>query len=134
MSRRLYVPLVVDELTVLRDRGVPAGTAAFAVTSEMRSEQPGADEEDLEFEAMCESLDAATERRQQPGQRRVVVAADGAATDDGSGARVRLDAALALDEVVSLHVEETAAEVGAGYDDLLWYDVTELDDLVAGNA
>ena len=33
---------------------------------------------------------------------------------------------------MSFHVEEDAGGVGSGYDDLLWYDVTELPDLAAG--
>lgn len=124
---RAYVPLLLGELArVAGERCLPQ-RQAFAVTEAVRASDPGADEEDLEFEAMCQALDAA---RQLGAGRRVIAAAD-LPPVGGQG----LDAALegvfvvSLAEVVSFHVEESEGQVGSGYDDLLWYDVTELGEL-----
>lgn len=134
MSRRVYLGLVVSDLPEIgRTRQVPAAHA-FAVTAAERSAQPGEDEEDLEFEAMCAALDAATTRRATGTERRVVASADVTTAEDGQAWAVVLPGQVALDDVVSFHVEETSGTpAGEGYDDLLWYDVQELDDLVGGS-
>ena len=126
---RLYVPLLVDELADVLATGRLPGRAAFGATQALRSIDPGADEEDLEFEAMCEALDAA---RPLGAGRRVVAAADGPdRAETGSAARLVGETPVPLADVVSFHVEEHEGEVGDGYDDLLWYDVTELGHLAA---
>ena len=135
MTRRVYLPFVLAELADVAATGqVEAGTA-FAVTDAQRRAAPGEDEEDLEVEAMCAALDAAAGRRHGP-TRRVVVSADVEHADDAPGAQgwaVRLDAPVPLSDVVSWHVEEAeGTPEGEGYDDLLWYDVAELPDLVGG--
>lgn len=133
MSRRVYLGLVESDLAeVAASTTVPAALA-FGVTASERSAQPSEDEEDLEFEAMCAALDAAASRRRTTGERRVVASADVPTAEDGHGWSVVLPGTVALDDVVSFHVEESGGtSAGEGYDDLLWYDVTELADLVAG--
>lgn len=127
---RAYLPLVLSELREVSVSGRLPQRQGFAVTDGVRAmetDEPGADEEDFEFEAMCQALDAA--RALGPG-RRVVASAEVAAAA-GTGSDAALDDALtvALSEVVSFHIEESEGSVGSGYDDLLWYDVTELSEL-----
>ena len=129
---RVYVAMLVDELAQVLVSGHLPQRAAHGVTPGLRALDPGADDEDLEFEAMCQALDAA---RSLGSGRRVVAAADApereARTDGGAGSALLEDeTGLPLSDVVSFHVEEGAGSVGTGYDDLLWYDVTELSDLV----
>ncbi|HBO53955.1 hypothetical protein N5P18_11890 [Janibacter terrae] len=124
---RVYLPLLLAELgAVAADARLPE-RSGYIVSDALRAADTEADEEDLEFEAMCQALDAA--RGLGPG-RRVVAAADIAdAPATGRGAGLDRPVVVPLGDVVSFHVEEEAGEVGAGYDDLLWYDVTELSDL-----
>ncbi|MBM6546902.1 hypothetical protein JNO54_12255 [Janibacter sp. YIM B02568] len=131
MSRRVYLGLVESDLAeVARSTTVPAALA-FGVTDAERTARPAEDEEDLEFEAMCEALDAAGSRRRTKSERRVVASADVPSAQDGQGWSVVLPGTVALEDVVSFHVEESeGTSAGEGYDDLLWYDVTELADLV----
>lgn len=125
---RVYLPLLVGELDEVAREGVTPLRTAYGVTAELRALDPGADEEDLEFEAMCQALDGA--RSLGPG-RRVVVAADAAdRKGSGTGAELAGQESVPVTDVVSFHVEEHAGEAGTGYDDLLWYDVTELAALV----
>ncbi len=135
MSVRVYLPLVMSDLAAVQTSGaVPlsARRTAHAVTAGDRADHPGEDEEDLEFEATCQALDSAADRRRTTGERRVVVAADVASVVEQDAWTVVVEAPVALSDVVSFHVEEsTGTALGEGYDDLLWYDVTELDQLVA---
>ena len=125
---RVYLPLLESDLTQVAADGMLPERTGYAVTDEVRALDPAADEEDLEFEAMCQALDAA---RALGAGRRVIASAD---VDQARGSGT--DAALAgllhvpVTDVVSFHVEESAGEVGSGYDDLLWYDFTELSALV----
>lgn len=129
---RVYLPLLVDELAEVRAAGRLPARQAHGVTGALRADDPRADEEDLEFEAMCQALDAA---RSLGRGRRVVAAADTSTREDaGDGALLDGADPLPLSEVVSFHVEEGSGDVGTGYDDLLWYDVTELDGLVSAVA
>ena len=94
---------------------------AYAVTPGLRAARPGADEEELEYDAL---MDAAA----QPGLA-AVAAADvdpgwvGEDEDRGLSA-VALSEPLPLRRVVSFHVPD--AQDG----DLLWYDATEADVVV----
>lgn len=129
---RVYVPLLLDELPSVHETGSLPARSAFGVTQALAEADPAADEEDLEFEAMCEALDVA---RALGEGRRVVAAADTASrADSGEGARLAGEGPVSVRDVVSLHVEEGAGAVGSGYDDLLWYDVTELAELVSPDA
>lgn len=126
---RVYVPLLLDELADVRVAGRLPERLALGVTETLRALDPTADEEDLEFEAMCQALDRA---RVLGAGRRVVAAAD---TDEraeaGEGALLTGDGAVRLADIVSFHLEEGEGASGEGYDDLLWYDVTELEVLVS---
>lgn len=135
---RVYLPLRTADLAAVESSGRLPSRPRYAVTPAMRAAEPGADEEDLEFDAMCAALDAAAAL---PGQgRRVVAAAEvpdvtdvtdvSAATDaDGPDAAPADAPGVDLEDVVSFHVEEEPGQEGTGYDALLWYDVTELADL-----
>lgn len=129
---RAYVPLLLRELREVAAGGRLPRRTTFAVTPALRQADPSADEEDLEFEAMCQALDAA---RGLGDGRRVVAAADIPAAEGTTG-DASLDEAtvVVLDDVVSFHLEESEGEDGAGYDDLLWYDVTELGELAGLDA
>ena len=127
MSVRAYLPLPLPELAGVVEQGRLPQRHGCAVTAALRSWDATADEEDLEFEAMCQALDAA---RALGAGRRVVASADVAETA-GTSPDASLDSLLdvPLRDVVCFHVEEEEGAVGAGYDDLLWYDVTELSQL-----
>ena len=56
---RVYVPMLLGELAAVPAPGRLPERAPFAVTDAVRALDPTADEEDLEFEAMCQALDAA---------------------------------------------------------------------------
>ena len=79
-----------------------------------------------------ECVAAAAERAGQ-GRRRVVASADvdTAVVSRRDGAadvtEVELDAVVALSRVASFHIDE---QPGGDAADLLWYDVTELDDVI----
>lgn len=124
---RVYLPLLLEELVDVASTGRLPDRHGHAVTAALRAADPTADEEDLEFEAMCRALDAA---RSLGDGRRVIASAD-VPEVPGTGDDARLDATtrVALSDVVSFHVEEDAGDEGSGYDDLLWYDVTELAEL-----
>ncbi len=144
--RRVYLPLALAGLDRLAaDREVaPGPLRAHAVTAALARAMPGAEEEDREYVALCDAVEAAGGLRGSPGDRRVVAAADVAAdvvaevvegpgevvgeVAEGAGARSRvtLSAAVPLRRVVSFHVDEVGGDDDA---DLLWYDVTELDGL-----
>jgi hypothetical protein len=109
---RAYVPLTLAGLRALRDTGeLPAGPA-YAVTPALRdayADTQGGDEEDLEYVAMMMAARASMTllRAADPAdRRRIVVAVDApVAPDDGPPALVRLDAAVPLDRVASVHVD-----------------------------
>lgn len=125
-DRRVYLTSDGAGLRELADRGILVGSRAFAVTQPTRDALPAEDEESLEYDAFVHASRAA------PG-RAVVVAADldeGLVHDgmDALGYVVSLTQPVSLASVVSIHV----AEPDAGADEeLLWYDVSELYDLVA---
>jgi hypothetical protein len=138
---RVYVPLgrtALEELAA--DGSLPAGPSspisAYAVTSALRSRAPGLDVEDLEYAAFSDAVGAAAGVRESPHHRRVVAAADAdpswvvqGVADPASG--VVLVAPLPLSRVASFHIDDEAAVGRADEeaDELLWYDVTELDDV-----
>lgn len=131
MSRRVYLPLAWSDLAELAQGREVTAVTAYAVTSSQHRDA-AADEEELEFDALCDALDAAEARRASPDERRLVAAADLEATEcaDGAPTAVRVNAPLRRDQVVCLHVEEQPGQlVGQGYDDLLWYDISEIETL-----
>ncbi|WP_068256257.1 DUF6912 family protein [Janibacter corallicola] len=121
---RVYVPLLLTDLAGLRADATLPRRPAFGVTGPLRAGDPGADEEELEFEAMCGALDAA---RDLGAGRRAVAAADVTVSPTGDVRGMLVDPLeVPVGDVVSFHVEEGQGPAGTGYDDLLWYDVTEL--------
>ena len=140
---RVYVPLGRDGLEELATSGrLSAGPGtprvAFAVTRALEASAPGHDVEDLEYAAFSDAVAAAAGVRESPHHRRVVAAADAdpswvvqGVADPASG--VVLVAPLPLSRVASFHVDDESAvdSVDEEADELLWYDVTELDDVRA---
>jgi len=120
---RVYIPGGAADLALLRARGaLPPGTLGVAVA-------PGGSEE-AEQAAWLHAAEEAGERGQE---RRVVISADidvdqvtPEATKEATS--VALQAALPLSRVVAFHVDERP---GAPVADLLWYDATEFDAVLA---
>lgn len=134
---RIYLPLSGSGVRALaQDRSLPAPPlAAFAVTSRLERSLPAGDEEEWEYAALCEAVEAASALRERPVDKRVVAAADvdadwvsaGQVEGDALGA-VEVAAQVALRHIVSFHIDEEPGADGA--EDLLWYDATELDEVV----
>ena len=145
---RIYLPMTVADLA---DPDGVRPSAAHAVTRELAAALPGEDEEGLEFAALLAAADASVgllSADPSVPSRRVVVVADvsgvpSAARAGGLPSEVEPPAAVPWDQVVSLHVDDGDAEsdvaaAAAGDEealeraaerDLLWFDVSELDDL-----
>jgi len=141
---RVYLPATLGSVARLLADGSLTVDLATATTADLRAALPETtDEEELELEALLDAaelsvgllaLDPSVPRR------RVVLAADvrdgSVEPDPDTGpAVVRLTAAVALECVVSAHVDEGGAEaqVAAGDTedlDLLWYAASELPDLL----
>jgi hypothetical protein len=136
---RVYVPVGRTELDELATTGtLPAGPGApreaYAVTPGLEEAAPGLDMEDLEYAAFSDAVAAASAARSAVGQRRVVAAADAdagwvAPRGGNPVSRVVLTAPLPLSRVASFHIDEEGAGSDDEADELLWYDVTELDDV-----
>lgn len=109
---RAYVPLDVTGLRALRDTGQLATEHAYAVTSALResyAESGITEEEDLEYVAMTVAARVSLtllDPEKPDDRRRIVVAVD-APAEPGTGhpARVRLEAAVPLAGVASVHVD-----------------------------
>ncbi|MGO4662132.1 hypothetical protein AB4Z14_09705 [Terrabacter sp. 2TAF16] len=137
---RVYVPLGRAGLEELATAGALAagpGTprTAYAVTSGLEQAAPGLDVEDLEYAAFSDAVEAAAGLRSVRSDRRVVASADADATwvsprDGAPVSKVVLTAPLPLSRVASFHIDdEVTGDVDEEADELLWYDVTELDDV-----
>ncbi|PRY61263.1 hypothetical protein BCF74_10611 [Knoellia remsis] len=131
---RVYLPLDAAALTRLRDTGElsPTPLAGHAATSGgARPGLVGADEEEREYAAWSAAADDARERA-ATGARRVIASADVDAAVVRRGTEhesaVEVDSVVALPRIASFHIDE---EPGGDVADLLWYDVTELDDVLA---
>jgi hypothetical protein len=130
---RIYLPLDpagVRRLAADREAG-PAPLRAFAVTDRIERALPDGDEELWEYAALAEAADAAS-LAAGPGDRRVVAAADvepGWVNVEGdSGATVVVREPVPLARFVAFHVDENAGDEGTR--DLLWYDATELEEVL----
>jgi hypothetical protein len=136
---RVYVPLGRSDLDELATAGgLPAGPGAprtaYAVTPGLEEAAPGLDVEDLEYAAFSDAVAAAGGARSAAGHRRVVAAADAdtgwvAPRGGNPVSRVVLTAPLPLSRVASFHIDDEGAGGDDEADELLWYDVTELDDV-----
>ena len=133
---RIYLPLLPDavrRLAAERQIG-PAPVAAFGVTERLERADPTGVEEEWEYAALTEAVDAAAALQGTSVTKRVVASADvdpaSVSTDGGRGGlgAVTVSAAVPLSRIVSFHVDETAGD--QGMEDLLWYDATELDEVL----
>ena len=133
---RIYLPLLPDavrRLAAEREIG-PAPVAAYGVTGRVERADPTGAEEEWEYAALTEAAEAAAALQGTSVAKRVVAAADvepGAVSPDGSRdslAAVTVSSPVSLRQVVSFHVDEEAGD--QGMEDLLWYDVTELDEVL----
>jgi len=130
---RVYLPLDPASLSTLRDSGElgPAPVAGHAALTHSSRAGIGNDDEEREYAAWSAAATDAADRAPE-GTRRVVASADvdsavveRAAADDTA---VELDGVVALPRIASFHIDE---EPGGDVADLLWYDVTELDEVIA---
>lgn len=136
--RRVYLSVTADQLTRLAGGGElgPAPLRGHAVTARLGRPRTAADSEELEHEAWLAAAEgAASAAASGSGQpaRRVIAAADidGALVTEsvaGDVSAVEVLAPIPLRRVVSFHIDE---EPGGDEADLLWFDVTELSDVLA---
>ena len=134
---RIYLPLDakgVRRLAADREVG-PAPLPAFAVTDRVERARPDGDEEEWEYAALCEAAEAAAAGRGAARTKRVIAAADvdgdwvsEAASEGAALAAVTLSEPVQLRDIVSFHVDEVPGADGT--EDLLWYDATELDEVI----
>lgn len=131
---RTYLPLSLDQLESLVQRAEIAGGAIGVAVG------PGGGE-DAEYAAWRAAADLAAElvaEDEGAASRRVLASADVdiARLEPPAGATptaVTVSGVVPLRRIVSFHVDEA---IGSGVDDLLWFDVTELDEvqrLATGN-
>lgn len=134
---RVYLPLGPTGVRTLHSDKEVRVADGFAVTTALERAHPGEDEEGLEYLALQDALAAALAAREKPSALVVVAAADvpsdrldlRAPVTAPPLSRLALRDAVPLGKVVALHVEEPPA--GASDEpDLLWYDVTELPEVV----
>ena len=121
---RVYVPAgraELDELATTGELSAGRGTPreAYAVTPALAEAGAGHDQEDLEYTAFCDAVDAAGRRRVAPGDRRVVVAADAepqwvVARGGTPVSRVVLTSGVPLGRIASFHIDEDAHAGAAG--------------------
>jgi hypothetical protein len=132
---RIYVPLNAARLRELGETRTlaEAPLAAFAVTGRLERSMPTGDEEEWEYAALCDAVEAASLLRERQDAKRVVAAADVEADSVKAGGEasalsaVEVTEALPLRRIVSFHIDEEPGADGA--EDLLWYDATELDEV-----
>jgi hypothetical protein len=132
---RIYLPLNAARLRDLATTRVlgPAPLAAHGVTSNVRAGDPNGDQEGWEYVALGEAAEASAASLPAGERRRVVAAADvddswvSAADADGVASAVTVSQAVPMQRIASFHVDEKDV---ADDDELLWYDVTELDGLL----
>ncbi|NJP66185.1 DUF6912 family protein [Streptomyces spiramenti] len=124
---RVYLPLTVPRLAELHRTGAvaPAPVTAHAVTPALRAWDPGAGDEELEYEALGRAAHAALAQLvADPAAppRRVVLAADvpdgvvrpGSPADPEAVSEVVLDAVVPLADIAAVHVDaDDAADVVA---------------------
>lgn len=129
---RVYVPLDPATLATLGQTGElgPAPVAGHSALAPSTRPGIGNDDEEREYAAWSAAAEDAADRAADGG-RRVIASADVDAAVVQRGApddtAVELDSVVALPRIASFHIDE---EPGGEVSDLLWYDVTELDDVV----
>lgn len=133
---RVYLPLTGADVRALRTAGrLASPIRAHAVTPALEREHPPSSlEEELEYDALCDAAAVASELA-PTGTRRVIAAADvesvrvaaPARGDEGVSSAVEVTGVVELGRIASFHVDERP---GGNDEDLLWYDVTELDEVI----
>ncbi len=134
---RVYLALTAEHLASLAGGGAlgPAPVPAHAVTTALGKPGLTTDQEELEHTAWLAAVDDAAQHTEDGARRRVVAAAD---VDEGDvrrpsstdrASRVEVTVPVERRWVVSFHVDEEPGATGAT--DLLWFDVTELDEVRA---
>ncbi len=115
---RVYVPVLLSTLrrAVASSQVVPQGGVVFAVTDELRSEYPDADDEELEYLAMTDAARACLRLLAAAGtgepQLRVVVAADVPAVrpaSDRDRAAALVEGPIGWAQVASVHLDGVEA-------------------------
>ena len=134
---RIYLPLNAARLRELAAGGVITGRPlqAHAVTEAVRAAQPSGDEEEREYTALCDAASSSRLLLDAGEGRRIVAAADvnssliqeAAPSEGAAPSTVLVAEAVPLKRVASFHVDEDGA---ADDEELLWYDATELAQLV----
>ncbi|HEV7196787.1 MAG TPA: hypothetical protein VGN19_12665 [Pedococcus sp.] len=133
---RIYLPLNAVGLKHLSAARAVSGSPvrAFAVTDRVERSLPAGDQEEWEYAALTEAVEAATLILPTLEEKRVIAAADVDSTwvrGNGAGdslAAVEVSHPVPLARIVSFHVDETAGDDGMS--DLLWFDATELDEVL----
>jgi hypothetical protein len=133
VSVRVYVPVTSGLLAVLRDEGRLSGPLrAHAVTDELRSAWPEADEESLEYAAtMAAAATSAALRAGDDRPRRFVVAADvpdvaPVAGDDPTLVDVAADVVLKRVAAILADPEDRPDLEADEDDELAWFATQEL--------
>lgn len=134
---RVYIPVDAGDLALLADTGTidTAGRFGYAVTAPVLATLPEADRDEREYAAFLDAAlaaaGAATRSASTPAlRRRVIASADlpsGAVEETGAGTQVRLTGVLQLTAIAAFHVD---ASPGGASEDLLWYDVSELPEVL----
>ena len=137
-QRRIYLPLNATDLGHLAENRQlgSAPLRAFAVTERLERSIPTGDDEEWEYAALCDAVEAAGLLRVSPGDKRVIAAADvddawvGSRSGDGGEvlSAVEVGSPVPLGRIVSFHIDESPGAEDP--DDLLWYDATELDEVI----
>ncbi|MGP9538983.1 DUF6912 family protein [Brachybacterium sp. AOP43-C2-M15] len=139
---RIYLPLTVQDRPRLessaRSLDLAADRAAWAVTTEVRADRPGQDEEDLEYDALQDAVHVALTAGEDSARALVIAAdaPDGALTgapQEGGVFGVSLREEV-LAKIASFHVTEQDAAAAAADDTdpaLLWFDASEGRDALA---
>jgi len=134
---RVYLVLSTADLDALAGGGAvgPAPRSAHAVTAALGRPGLTTDEEELEHTAWLAAAEEAVASSGGGRTRRVIGSADVDAatvvhpTSPDVPSRVEISAPLERRRFVSFHVDEEPGATDVA--DLLWYDVTELDDVRA---
>ena len=134
MSLRVYVPLTSSMLaTLVADGRLPGPLRAHAVTAALRSELPGADDEELEYAATYAAADDSWDlRTQADAPRRFVLAADVAEVSplEEDITTVQVDADVAMTDVAAVHCDPADMTYDQLEDELAWFATQEIAGLV----
>lgn len=133
-ATRVYVPMTYALLAELVSAGRIAGPrAAHAVTPSLRAAWPEADEEELEYAALCAAAGSSWAMRGAGSTRRFVLAADVALEASSSAKEGEVATSVQVGDVslrnlAAVHVD--LQDVTDLDDDLAWFAPQELVNLV----